>query len=137
MRAARKANDWVAPLAAGLLLGFCVASTRPADASAPALAGLSDPPLTTDVALADDLAGNNRLVQTTDPAPFQYTTSSTYDAVSNRLTQIDRRGHTTAFAYDGLNRVIRTTAPAPFGYTRPSATTGWATRRRRPTGGGR
>ena len=55
----------------------------------------------------------NRLVEVTDPEPFLYKQSYTYDAVGNQLTATDRRGHTTNFEYDDLNRLVRRVDPPP------------------------
>ena len=54
-----------------------------------------------------DALGN--LLQTA--APLGRTTSSTYDANGNKLSDTDARGNTTTYMYDALNRLIETDYP--------------------------
>jgi len=54
-----------------------------------------------------DALGN--LTQTA--APLSRTSSSTYDANSNKISSTDALGHTTAYVYDPLNRLIETDYP--------------------------
>ena len=60
----------------------------------------------------------NRLIRSTDPAPFGFTTALTYDLAGNKRTETDRRGLTTSFGYDALNRLITTQDPSPLSFTR-------------------
>ncbi|MGD0548718.1 MAG: DUF6531 domain-containing protein [Terracidiphilus sp.] len=44
-------------------------------------------------------------------APLGRTTSSTYDANGNKLSDTDARGNTTSYVYDSLNRLVETDYP--------------------------
>src|ERR1035438_4659606 len=52
---------------------------------------------------------------TSTAAPLSRSTSSTYDANGNKLSDTDARNNTTYYIYDALNRLVETdypTAPA-------------------------
>ncbi|HKZ55890.1 MAG TPA: RHS repeat-associated core domain-containing protein, partial [Anaerolineales bacterium] len=51
----------------------------------------------------------NRLLSTADA--LNGVTSTTYDALGNRLTARDANGHTTLYRYDALNRLVETVDP--------------------------
>jgi RHS repeat-associated protein len=50
--------------------------------------------------------GNDNLLTATDPGPFSFTVTNTYDPNDNLLSTTDRRGYVASYQYDAKDRLV-------------------------------